>query len=92
MAQDAGEEALGVVSVQGVGVGVAEGGGDDLLILLLLLIFFFDLRSRGREEVDVEGKKKYESITSPVYRIIQGKKNLLSLSLSLSLSFNFVVP
>ena len=41
MAQDAGEEALGVVSVQGVGVGVAEGGGDDLLILLLLLIFFF---------------------------------------------------
>jgi hypothetical protein len=30
VSQDAGEESFGVVAVQGVSVGVAEGGGDDL--------------------------------------------------------------
>jgi hypothetical protein len=52
VAEDAGEEALGVVAVEDVGVGVAQGGGDDLIFFRVFVLFCkTKKRSRVREIV-----------------------------------------
>ena len=65
VAQNAGEEPLWVVAVEGVGVGVAEGGGDDLSVFFS---YFFGLK---KSRVEVEEK---ETVVTPLLDEKKGKK------------------